>query len=336
MVTKVLGQQTKNPDYPFLDTSRIDVLESYLSNKNILQPGERVLEVTALGRRARNRVVRIITAERSLVLKQFLPWACNGTAAPALEDRFRAEQQFHRSSRIAECPKQPVPNLLHVDARGLCMLFEDAGGESRENCAPDADEAEGLAWFLVNLHHHTQSVPGCARHENGGVRQWLASHLFADVSADDERHAWAARLQRVSDPVRGYLREARLALAEDGLCLLHGDFLPRNWLCAEGRIRIVDTEFSFYGRPEFDAGSLLAGLLRAGCDRATMRRVLAVLESGCVRYDARLTACFAAVQLADLLDVARASGAGPRGSTASALLRRAVRAVETGTLSGLG
>jgi 5-methylthioribose kinase len=135
--------------------------------------------------------------------------------------------------------------------------------------------------------------------------------------------------------VREALAEARLVLGEGDNCLVHGDFLPRNWLRSDGRLHVVDTEFSYFGRPETDAGSLLAGLLFLRADRDALAAAARVLQAGCVRYDFRMTATFAGVHLCALLDGVRRGSGEPRGSEAAALIRRAGRAIESGSLSQL-
>ncbi|MGH8019699.1 MAG: phosphotransferase [Opitutaceae bacterium] len=328
-------QQTKYPDYPFLDTSRLDTVASYLSARNLLRESERVLRLETIGAPSRNSLARVVTAERAFVLKQFTEWPANGTSAPAAEDRFKAECQFHRSSRIAECPKSPVPALLHYDARARCLLMEDAGAGAGGHFSPTADDAQSLGWILVNLHHHTQSVPACARYENWAVRQWLSSHLFVGDTGTSRPAPWLERLMRASASVRETLKDARRALAEGGTCLIHGDFLPRNWMKNAGRCQVVDAEFSFFGRPEFDAGSFLAGLMFRRASAETLQAALAVLESGCVRYDPRFVAAFAGAHLVRLLDSAPKGTGAPSGPTASALLRRVARAMQTQSLAAL-
>ena len=337
MVTSVLVQRTKYPDYPSLDTSRIDDVESYLAARNLLRHAEHVVRLEKMSVTARNMIVRVVMAGRSLILKHFTGWSSNDSSAPPAEARIRAEWQFHRSSRIAECPEKAMPELLHCDMRGRCLVFEDAGDPRPEtsNPTPTVGEAESLAWFLIHLHHHTQSVPEYARYDNWGVRQWLATSLFAPALKGEDARPWMRRLIEARPVVREALGEARMALAQDGACLIHGDFLPRNWLSAGGRCRVVDAEFSFFGRPEFDAGSLLAGLIvrRAGPD--AVLGALTVLGSGCVRYDPRFVAAFAGAQLASLLDAAHCEGEGPRGACASAMLHKVVRAIESRSLEAL-
>jgi aminoglycoside phosphotransferase (APT) family kinase protein len=54
--------------------------------------------------------------------------------------------------------------------------------------------------------------------------------------------------------------EAR-RLASARVCLVHGDFSPKNILVARGRMVVLDCEVAWYGDPAFDAAFLLTHLL---------------------------------------------------------------------------
>ena len=49
----------------------------------------------------------------------------------------------------------------------------------------------------------------------------------------------------------------------DGDTLLHGDYYPGSWLFTEQGIKIIDPEFCFYGRAEFDVAVMKAHLMMA-------------------------------------------------------------------------
>jgi hypothetical protein len=109
-----------------------------------------------------------------------------------------------------------------------------------------------------------------------------------------------------------------------------------NWVrAADGRLRVVDAEFSFFGPPEFDAGAFLASLLHTRQPADVLRAGLAVLQAGCVRYQPRLTAAFAAVHLCDLLENRTKGARAAKGAAATALLRRLSRAIDSASLNTL-
>jgi aminoglycoside phosphotransferase (APT) family kinase protein len=195
-------------------------------------------------------------------------------------------------------------------------------------------QVEALAWFLVSLHHHSQSVPAGARHWNESLVHWQSRRLFGPFGAG-AAYAWRRRLAARGGAVAAALEAAEAALQKPGTSLVHGDFTPGNWLVAGQGNHVVDAEFSFFGCPEFDAGALLAGLLVMRQPRKVVEAAVRVLGRGCFKYDVVLTTAFAAAQLGAQLDEASSTADGPRGAAASALMRRVVGALEAGSLEAV-
>jgi 5-methylthioribose kinase len=54
----------------------------------------------------------------------------------------------------------------------------------------------------------------------------------------------------------------------DGPCLLHGDFYPGSFVRTPAGPRVLDPEFGFFGRPEWDVGVFLAHLWLGGQPQA--------------------------------------------------------------------
>lgn len=330
-----VAKTAKSPDYPNFDAMRPNAVESYLSTRNLLEPSEHVVRLEAGPYPTRNVTVRVVTSERTLFLKQFLVWPDNGVAAPALNDRFHAESLFHRAARISRCSTTPLPALVHQDANEKCLVFEDAGQEEPSGNPVAATETEALAWFLVTLHHHSRSVPECARHCSQGIRRWHAARLFPTAIArkPDRGYRWRKRLFGQIGAVAAALADARSALLAGGTSLVHGDFLPGNWVRTAFGLRVVDAEFSFFGCAEFDAGAFLAGMMITPVSGSALRQANEVLQTSCVCYDSRMVATFAAVHLCAMLD-SRVSGTNkPHGSKALAMFRRLNKSIELGDLS---
>ncbi len=329
--------EIKNPNYP-CDTDRPKAVGEYLATRNFLERDESVRRLTPSDTPGRNATWRVETTARSFVVKQFRPWPANGRTAPAPDERFRAECQFYRTARITDAVGRALPALLHHDCRFGCAIFEDVGQVDATHLTLTRDDAESLAWFLVSLHHHSQSVPATARYHNSDVVGWQMAHLFQQ-RRDARRGAcgrWLARFAAISEKTRHSLEDARAALDKEGASLVHGHFTASNWVRADdGTLRVVDAEFSFFGPPEFDAGAFLASLLYGAQRPEVIAAGLHVLTSGCVRYHGRLTAAFAAAHFCDLLENGAGNSRTPRGSQAGAILRRLARATESESLEVL-
>jgi 5-methylthioribose kinase len=343
----------KNPNYP-CDTDRPTAVGEYLVSRNFLERDERVRRLTPTVRRGRNATWRVETTARSFVVKQFRPWPANGRAAPAAEERFRAECQFYRTARIADGLGPALPMLLHHDCRAGCVILEDIAGAvstpgstatpatASMTTAPDGvgaglqltpADAAALSWFLIRLHHHSQSVPASARYGSGEVVGWQMAHLFPPGAGAGP---WLKRLLAVGEKQRHAIEDARAALQHEGTSLVHGDFTTSNWVrAADGSLRVVDAEFSFFGRPEFDAGAMLGSMLALGAGPVVVRAAVDVIAGSCMRYHPRLTAAFAGAHFCSLLDDSPAGSKFVRGATASAALRRIALAINRDSLAAL-
>lgn len=333
----VFDHQTKNPNYPSLETGAPEVIARYLAGRNLISPDDGVVHVEPLGGAARNRIMRVVTRTGSFVVKQFRAWPAVDRPAPGPEERFRAESQFYRSARIADCARSALPEVLHQDAQAGCIMLQDVGDAFPLSGRPiEPDVAAKLGWFLVSLHHHSRSVPACAHYRNEQVVGWQMSRLFSTAPRNG-RGVWLARWRDRSAEVRFALEDALAALERGGTSLVHGDYTPANWVRNGHGPRVVDGEFSFFGPPEYDVGAYLAGLLVERQGPETLRAALDVVMRGCFRYDARLVAAFAAVHVCDALerDAHRHAVTALRGSAALAVLRRLQKAVELRDLEPL-
>lgn len=345
MATTGFVAQTKNPAYPSHETDRSVAVADYLVSRNFLQPNESVLRAEPVQARSRNRTMRVVTTAQSLIVKRFEEWAdhlsAGGLAPPSAEERFRSECQFYSAARIGECVGKALPALLHQDAKARTVILSDVEAAPIEPGRLAVKQADALAWFLASLHHRSQSVPLRAQYGSAAVVQWQAARLCGPSVPENGRrtrpggHTWLARLREQGARVNRTLDDAREALAAGGRGLVHGDFTPGNWLVARDGLYVVDAELSFFGPPEFDVASFFANLILAPDAQASLQAADAVFSGGCMRYESRLIAAFLVAQLCAGFDAAAGGETAPRGSAASALMRRMVAALEQGTIEPL-
>ena len=104
--------------------------------------------------------------------------------------------------------------------------------------------------------------------------------LADDLKRDDEY------MGRVAALGRRYLA--------DGDHLVHGDFFPGSWLHSARGVVVIDPEFCFLGRGEFDFGVMIAHVLLA---RQSEAHVHALLRAVPDTYDEELTRQFAGVEI---------------------------------------
>jgi tRNA A-37 threonylcarbamoyl transferase component Bud32 len=149
-----------------------------------------------------------------------------------------------------------VPALVDVDPATLTVVMERAPADWRPWKSvlmagePRAEVAGRLGADLAAWHAGTVGEP--ARTE------------FADQSVFDELRVGpfyrfaAARNPAVEVRVRGWAE----AMADRRLCLVHGDFSPKNVLVGGGSASwVLDWEVAHYGDPVFDVAFMLCHLL---------------------------------------------------------------------------
>ncbi len=239
-----------------------------------LDPEEEVRSAAPAGAGNMNRTLRLVTADRSIVLKQSVPFVAKYPNIPAPHDRDRVEVAFYREAGGRPELAGAMPACLgHVPEHHL-LAFEDLGSAADYTSAYQDGELPGLdalAAWLSALHGHTSPDPVF---ENVEMRALNHAHIFeipfvADNGIDLEgitmglsalRHLVTADA-RVMDRVREL--GARYLGTRTGV-LLHGDFYPGSWLRHADGPKVIDPEFAFVGPPEFDVGVLLAHLVMTG------------------------------------------------------------------------
>ena len=254
----------------------LDVIVEVARRAGWLDARAEVRSATPAGDGNMNRTLRLVTEERSVVLKQSVPFVAKYPHIPAPHDRDRVEFAFYRE--VASRPElaAAMPACLgHLPEHHL-LAFEDLGAAADYTSAYDdggLDGLDALAAWLSALHGHSSTDPVFV---NADMRALNHAHIFeipfvADNGIDLEGittglsamarlvTAEAQVMERVRALGAGYL-DARAG------ALLHGDFYPGSWLRHADGPKVIDPEFAFVGPAEFDVGVLLAHLAMTGHD----------------------------------------------------------------------
>ncbi len=123
---------------------------------------------------------------------------------------------------------------------------------------------------MSELHNHSfpESVISTFS-DNLALRKLNYEHLFVyplmeenGFNLDSTQHGLQAVSMRLkTDRV---LHEKMTALGESylasGNVLLHGDYHPGSWLNVNNDLMVIDPEFCFFGKPEYDLGVMIAHL----------------------------------------------------------------------------
>ena len=164
--------------------------------------------------------------------------------------RNRFEQDFIRY--VGSFLPDAVPRILHADTEQNFFTMEYLG----ENYAnwksqlldgkAEAAHAARAADILSAIHRHSWNDPE-ARRRFDSLANFRQLRIDPYLLTTGKRH-----------PLLQSLFEAEAErLANTSLCLVHGDFSPKNILIGPGRMVLLDCEVAWFGDPAFDLAFLL-------------------------------------------------------------------------------
>ncbi len=149
-----------------------------------------------------------------------------------------------------------VPRVLHrAPEQGFFLMEYLGSGYANWKSQLLAGEAElrharEAARVMAVIHRQSWLDPAAGRDFDSTNNFWqlrLEPYLLATA----EKHpAWARQLT-----------EEAKRIAATRLCLVHGDYSPKNILVSSDRLVLVDCEVAWFGEPAFDVAFLLNHLL---------------------------------------------------------------------------
>ena len=206
---------------------------------------------------------------------------------PLTSQRMRQEYNVYQEwSRVLgdELSAKYLPRIHYLDDNNMVFVMDFLNGYSLldhdlvEKGVVPAKIAQGLADFMSRVHfatHSSQISPEKAaeftkEYENRAMRDIQLEFVFTKCYKE------ATEEQRAGLTVDGaFLAEIdQLKAAYDGkntgnLCLTHGDLHPGSVMVnEEGAVKVIDPEFTCYGPPGLDVGSLLSGYVLAAVHQA--------------------------------------------------------------------
>ena len=272
----------------FLDQSEPDALEQFLHGVGWVGEAEHVRRVESAGEGNMNCALRVTTDTTSVILKQSRPWVEKYPQIAAPADRALREGAFYQIVAGTPGVADAMPRLLGLDRSSRLLMLEDLGPTADytwlyEGRPLASDDLTALLDYLGRLHRGFRGSPRAGEFTNREMRALNHAHIFEIPLSGQgpDLDVLTPGLQAVADDLRrdeAFVERVtalgRLYL-DDGPALLHGDFFPGSWVRAEGRLRVIDPEFSFFGPPEFDVGVLVAHLILAGQSSETLEVVAA-------------------------------------------------------------
>ncbi len=220
---------------------------------------ERVLEgdwrITELGGGVSNTVLLVEIADLRWVLKQALG------KLRVEQDWFSDRGRIFRES-AALMTVSPwlgdgaVPEVAFEDHENLAFAMSAAPEEARPwkslLLAGDVrlEIAERIGGMLATIARESWHKPECEE-------EFGDQTVFDQLRLDPYYRSTGARYPDLRPYFEGLIRNSQARR----VCLVHGDWSPKNFLVAGSRVTAIDFEVIHYGDPSFDSGFLLNHLL---------------------------------------------------------------------------
>lgn len=266
-----------------LDTP-IAEFQEYLYKSGWLLADEVVLKTQKPGDGNMNVVVRLITNQRSLILKQSRPFVQKYQQIPAPLDRIDVEHQFYAAIRNKSIAPH-IPKIYGYEASDYLLLMQDLGQVEDMTQIYISRKIEPqlidkLIKIITEIHsaNPTNEFP-----LNLELRQLNYQHIFVLPFLEDNGFQLddiQAGLQALSIPYKTdkALKETIATIGaqylSEGNTLIHGDYYPGSWMRVEDKVYVIDPEFSFMGFAEFDLGVMCAHTIMATMELSVQEYIL--------------------------------------------------------------
>ncbi|MEO1514158.1 MAG: phosphotransferase [Bacteroidota bacterium] len=229
-----------------------------------------------------NLLLRFAWPSGSYILKQAKPYVNKYPDIPAPVERIATEATYYDYANRSEALQSRSPKIHLYDAGNHLIVMEDLGQSKdflhlyQNDQKPSEELIVQLLAYLNDLHHlPLDEETRKAFPENRKLRELNHQHIFVLPFQADNGFPLNDFLPGLQHYAEAYMQDIALtqkikALGDiylsPGQILLHGDFYPGSWMQTENGLRIIDPEFGFMGRAEFDIGIFLAHLVLCGQD----------------------------------------------------------------------
>ncbi len=236
----------------------------YLRERQWIAPGPATVE--PLGWGVSNAVLRVVTPERTFVLKQSRPQLRTRDAWFSDLERVYREQDVMEVLALL-LPPQTVPQVYFSDRANYVLAMSHAPVGSRVwkemllSGEVDLQLGEYTGTILGRIHEATARAPQLSD-------RFLDHTVFVQLRVDPFYTRVQERRPEVAREVAAIAEQ--LVTVKEALC--HGDYSPKNILVHGGGFTLVDYETAHFGDPTMDLGFFLSHLLLKAVKRDRERQ----------------------------------------------------------------
>ena len=256
-----------------LDGNHPEAIERYLRKQQWIAPAEVLVSAKKPGEGNMNYTLRVRTTFRTFILKQSRPYVEKYPSIPAPPERAVTEGRFYELIQVIPELREFTPEVSFMDESNAVLMLEDLGESSDFTSLyqPDKvlkpEEISALMSFLSQLHNRISPADASYDFSNMGMRRLNAEHIFTypfleeigfDLDTVTPGLQEVAMTYKTDTKLKSAVSDLSESYLGEGNHLLHGDYYPGSWLNTLRGVKVIDPEFCFFGRAEFDLSVMLA------------------------------------------------------------------------------
>jgi 5-methylthioribose kinase len=239
-----------------IDIEDLAALQQYLVSRKHIN-GEEIVTITKLSGGVSNRTVRVVWPDgHGWVLKQALAKLRVDVDWFSSPERIQVEAKALRwFNQFA--PPGATPFFMWEDVANHLLAME-AIPEGHENWKSVLlreeivlDHFEQFGWLLGTVHRQSSR-------SGAEVRELFSDTTYFESLRLQPYYLYAAQ---TTPAAAGFLETLVEQTLSHKLCLVHGDFSPKNTLLYRGKLILLDYEVVHWGEPAFDLGFALTHFL---------------------------------------------------------------------------
>lgn len=289
----------------------IPILQQYMAEQGWLHQNEQIEKFEIPGEGNMNFTLRIITNQRSVIIKQSRDYVEKYPQVAAPVERVGIEADFYHLISQQKILQAQMPVIIGLDRPNSIMLMEDLGGGSdltyiynKEENIQEKDLIK-LVDFAVVLHNSFSIASTDQPIFNRKMRKLNHEHIFQypylaenGINLDEILPGLQKAVIpfKENEALKSAVKEIGELYLSDGEKLLHGDYFPGSWLQTAHGIKIIDPEFCFFGMPEFEMGIMVAHLKMAQQPEALIEQAIQYYQSK-APLDVKLLYKFTSVEI---------------------------------------
>jgi 5-methylthioribose kinase len=291
-----------------MDITKADLNDftNYLIHIELIESSDCVTSTKIPGDGNMNFTLRLnCKSGKSYIIKQSPPYCAKFPQIAAPKERIIVEHNFYKLVSSSKA-KDYFPKTFYLNKEESLMLMEDLGeiedlGSLYRGDKLTLDRASLLIKSLIEIN----SIIPSFEIPNIQMRKLNSAHIFNIPFEKDNGLNLDEITMGLGDIKNNLIMDKKLLESLKRLeslyfsqasHLLHGDFYPHSWFHKDEKIYIIDPEFAFTGKVEFDLGNFFGHLVITSHPAQILKLVYDKAASSEL-YDMKLSLQFAGVEI---------------------------------------